>query len=191
MSLSGTTNHPIPDQILVDIAEYVVDTAITSEEAFTNARHCLLDALGCGILALRYPECCKLLGPLVPGIIVPHGARVPGTTFELDPVQAAFNISCMIRWLDYNDTWLAAEWGHPSDNIGAILAVADFLSRQKLQASITMQTVLTAIIKAYEIQGCLALTNSFNKVGLDHVLLVKLASTAVVSSLLGANKAQV
>src|SRR6266487_5708340 len=157
MSLSGTTNHPIPDQILVDIAEYVVDTAITSEEAFTNARHCLLDALGCGILALRYPECCKLLGPLVPGIIVPHGARVPGTTFELDPVQAAFNISCMIRWLDYNDTWLAAEWGHPSDNIGAILACAEYVSRSSHERQFVVRDVLTAMIKAHEIQGIIAL----------------------------------
>ncbi len=194
MSLSGTTNHPIPDQILVDIAEYVVDTAITSEEAFTNARHCLLDALGCGILALRYPECCKLLGPLVPGIIVPHGARVPGTTFELDPVQAAFNISCMIRWLDFNDTWLAAEWGHPSDNIGSILAVADYLSRVRIaegKAALSMRDVLLAIIKAYEIQGVLALENSLNRIGLDHVLFVKAASTAVVMHLLGGGKEEI
>ncbi len=194
MSLPDATSHPVPDQVLVDIAEYVVNAAITSEETFTNAHFCLMDALGCGILALRYPECYKLLGPLVPGIIVPYGARVPGTTFELDPAQAAFNMSCMIRWLDFNDTWLAAEWGHPSDNIGSILAVADYLSRVRVaegKAALSMRDVLLAIIKAYEIQGVLALENSLNRVGLDHVLFVKVASTAVVTHLLGGGREEI
>lgn len=194
MSLSGATSHPVPDRVLVDIADYVVDAVISSEEAYTNAHYCLLDALGCAILALRYPECSKLLGPLVPGIIVPYGARVPGTTFELDPVQAAFNISCMIRWLDFNDTWLAAEWGHPSDNIGGILAIADYLSRVRVaegKAGLSMREVLLASIKAYEIQGVLALENSLNRVGLDHVLFVKVASTAVVTNLLGGGKEEI
>jgi 2-methylcitrate dehydratase len=194
VSLSGASSHPVPDQVLVDIADYVVDAVITSEEAYVNAHYCLLDALGCAILALRYPECYKLLGPLVPGVIVPYGARVPGTTFELDPVQAAFNISCMIRWLDFNDTWLAAEWGHPSDNIGGILAVADYLSRARVaegKAVLSMRDVLLASIKAYEIQGVLALENSLNRVGLDHVLFVKVASTAVVTHLLGGGKEEI
>jgi 2-methylcitrate dehydratase len=191
MSLHRTTIRPAPDQVLVDIVEYVTNTVITREEAYTAAHYCLLDALGCGILALRYPECYKLLGPLVPGIIFPNGARVPGTTFELDPVQAAFTLSCMIRWLDFNDTWLAAEWGHPSDNIGSILATADYLSRVRRaegDAPLFMRDVLTAIIKAYEIQGLLALENSLNRVGLDHVLFVKVASTAVVTHLLGGSR---
>ena len=176
------------DKVIVDIVDYVSGYEITSELAYTTARHCLIDTLGCGLEALEYPACTKLLGPIVPGTVVPHGAKVPGTQFQLDPVQAAFNIGAMIRWLDFNDTWLAAEWGHPSDNLGGILAVADWLSRNAVaagKAPLTMRAVLTAMIKAHEIQGCIALENSFNKVGLDHVLLVKVASTAVVSELLG------
>lgn len=181
------------DKELVAIADYVLNTSIKSQEAYDTARHCLMDTLGCGLLALRYPECTKLLGPIVKGTVVPQGARVPGTQFELDPVQAAFNIGAIIRWLDFNDTWLAAEWGHPSDNLGGILAVADYLSRAAIAAGkkpLTMLDVLTAMIKAHEIQGVLALENSFNRVGLDHVVLVKVASTAVVAALLGANKDQ-
>src|ERR1700735_4990662 len=186
MSVYATGGERPPyDQVLVDIADYVCGYTIESELEYTTARNCFLDTLGCGLEALTYPACIKLLGPIVPGTIVPNGARVPGTAFQLDPVQAAFNIGAMIRWLDFNDTWLAAEWGHPSDNLGGILAVADWLSRSKSQAPITMRQVLTAMIKAHEIQGCLALENSFNKVGLDHVVLVKVASTAVVSQLLG------
>jgi 2-methylcitrate dehydratase len=186
--------RPPPDQVLVDIARYVCQYEIDSEEAYDTARHCLIDTLGCGILALRFPECTKLLGPLVPGTTVRHGARVPGTSHELDPVKAAWDIGAMIRWLDYNDTWLAAEWGHPSDNLGGILAVADYLSRRRLaagQAPLTMREVLTAMIKAHEIQGVLALENSFNRVGLDHVILVKVASTAVVTHMLGGTEEQV
>ena len=176
------------DKVLVDIVDYVRTFEIDSELAYRTARHCLIDTLGCGLEALEYPACTKLLGPIVQGTVVPNGAKVPGTQFELDPVQAAFNIGTMIRWLDFNDTWLAAEWGHPSDNLGGILAVADWLSRKAIaagKAPVTMRQVLTAMIKAHEIQGCIALENSFNKVGLDHVLLVKVASTAVVSELLG------
>jgi 2-methylcitrate dehydratase len=182
------TARPAWDKVLVDIADYVFHYKIESELAYATARLCLIDSLGCGFEALDYPACTKLLGPLVPGLELESGARVPGTSFRLDPVQAAFNIGTMIRWLDYNDTWLAAEWGHPSDNLGGILAVADWMSRsgQADQAnSPTMRDVLTAMIKAHEIQGCLALENSFNVVGLDHVVLVKVASTAVVSWLLG------
>ncbi|RMH47217.1 MAG: bifunctional 2-methylcitrate dehydratase/aconitate hydratase [Gammaproteobacteria bacterium] len=183
--------RPDPDPELVKIAEYVADYVIESEEAYETARYCLMDTLGCGFLALRYPECTKLLGPVVPGTIVPNGAKVPGTQFQLDPVQAAFNIGTMIRWLDFNDTWLAAEWGHPSDNLGAILAVADYVSRVRLADGyepLTMYDVLTAMIKAHEIQGVLALENSFNRVGLDHVVLVKVASAAVVTELLGGDR---
>ncbi len=180
-----------PDQVLVDIAEYVADYMVASDEAMETARFCLMDTLGCGFLALRYPECTKHLGPIVPGTLVPFGARVPGTQFELDPIKAAFDIGCMVRWLDFNDTWLAAEWGHPSDNLGAILAVADFLSRQAIAegySPLTMKEVLEAMVKAHEIQGVLALENSFNRVGLDHVILVKIASTAVVAHMLGGEK---
>ena len=176
------------DKVIVDIVDYVRTFDIASELAYTTARHCLIDTLGCGLEALEYPACTKLLGPIVQGTVVPNGAKVPGTQFQLDPVQAAFNLGAMIRWLDFNDTWLAAEWGHPSDNLGGILAVADWLSRNAIaagKAPLTMRQVLTAMIKAHEIQGCIALENSFNKVGLDHVLLVKVASTAVVSELLG------
>jgi len=188
VSLAANTVRPAPDQVLVDIADYVVSCEIKSELAYQTAQHCLLDTLGCGLEALSYPACTKLLGPVVPGTVVPNGAKVPGTAFQLDPIQAAFNIGTMIRWLDFNDTWLAAEWGHPSDNLGGILAVADWLSRQAVAAGrepLLMRDVLTAMIKAHEIQGVLALENSFNRVGLDHVVLVKVASTAVVGQLLG------
>ena len=191
MSLHAVGERPPYDQVLVDIADYVCGYTIESELAYTTARNCLIDTLGCGLEALEYPACTKLLGPIVPGTIVPNGARVPGTAFQLDPVQAAFNIGAMIRWLDFNDTWLAAEWGHPSDNLGGILAVADWLSRSVPQAPIIMRQVLTAMIKAHEIQGCLALENSFNKVGLDHVVLVKVASTAVVAQMLGLSRDQI
>ena len=180
-----------PDAVLTDIVDYVLDYKITSKLAFETARNCLIDTLGCGLEALEYPACTKLLGPIVPGTVVPHGAKVPGTQFQLDPIQAAFNIGAMIRWLDFNDTWLAAEWGHPSDNLGGILAVADWLSRSALaaqRAPLVMKDVLTAMIKAHEIQGCLALENSFNKVGLDHVVLVKVASCAVVGQMLGLDR---
>jgi len=182
---------PEYDSVMTDIAEFVLDKTINSVLAYETARLCLMDTLGCGLLALNFNECVKLLGPVVPGAILSGGARVPGTSFELDPVQAAFNIGTMIRWLDFNDTWLAAEWGHPSDNLGAILAVADYVSRRNQQegkAGLLMQDVLTAMIKAHEIQGCLALENSFNRVGLDHVFLVKVASAAVIVPWLGGDK---
>lgn len=188
MSAPISNVRPDPDQVLVDIVDYVLDYQIDSALALETARHCLIDTLGCGLEALTYPACTKLMGPIVPGTIVPNGAKVPGTSFQLDPVQAAFNIGAMIRWLDFNDTWLAAEWGHPSDNLGGILATADWLSRTAIAAGKTplaMKDVLIGMIKAHEIQGCIALENSFNKVGLDHVLLVKLASTAVVGQLIG------
>jgi 2-methylcitrate dehydratase len=183
-----------PDQVLVDIADYVISYKIDSALAYETARNCLIDTLGCGLEALGYPACTKLLGPIVPGTIAPNGAKVPGTQFRLDPVQAAFNIGTMIRWLDFNDTWLAAEWGHPSDNLGGILATADWLSRNAIAANRkppVMRDVLTAMIKAHEIQGCIALENSFNKVGLDHVLLVKVASTAVVAQMLGLSRDEI
>ena len=186
--------RPDPDQVLVDIADFVLNVRIESSAAFNTARYCLIDALGCGLEALGYPACAKLLGPLVAGTVVPDGARVPGTAFQLDPVLAAFNIGAMIRWLDFNDTWLAAEWGHPSDNLGGILATADWLSRTRVasgQAPLPMRLVLEAMIKAYEIQGVLALENSFNRVGLDHVLLVKLASAAVCTWLMGGGRQQI
>ena len=186
-----SAKRPGWDRVLVDIVEYVRDYRVTSRLAYTTARHCLIDTLGCGLEALEYPACTKLLGPVVPGTIVPNGAKVPGTQFQLDPVQAAFNIGAMIRWLDFNDTWLAAEWGHPSDNLGGILAVADHLSRVNLangRKPLPMREVLTGMIKAHEIQGCIALENAFNKVGLDHVVLVKVASTAVVAGLLGLSR---
>ncbi|MFM0551423.1 bifunctional 2-methylcitrate dehydratase/aconitate hydratase [Paraburkholderia sediminicola] len=188
MSAPISNVRPDPDPVLADIVDYVLDYQIDSTLALETARHCLIDTLGCGLEALTYPACTKLMGPIVPGTIVPNGAKVPGTSFQLDPVQAAFNIGAMIRWLDFNDTWLAAEWGHPSDNLGGILATADWLSRSAIAAAkapLAMKDVLIAMIKAHEIQGCIALENSFNKVGLDHVLLVKLASTAVVGQLIG------
>lgn len=183
--------RPQPDKELAAIAEYIADYVVDNDEAIETARYCLMDTLGCGFLALRYPECTKHLGPIVPGTVVPNGARVPGTQYEMDPVKSAFDIGCMIRWLDYNDTWLAAEWGHPSDNLGGILAIADFLSRQALAEGyepLNMGHVLEAMVKGHEIQGVLALENSFNRVGLDHVVLVKVASTAVVTNLLGGSK---
>jgi 2-methylcitrate dehydratase len=193
MSSPIRNDRPAPDQVLVDIAEYALNYRIESDLAYSTARACLIDTLGCGLEALDYPACTKLLGPIVPGTVVPSGARVPGTSYQLDPVQAAFNIGAMIRWLDFNDTWLAAEWGHPSDNLGGILAVADWLSRTAIAERgrpLRMHDVLTAMIKAHEIQGCLALENSFNKVGLDHVVLVKAATTAVVCWLLDLTRAQ-
>jgi len=191
MSAPISNVRPKPDKVLVDIADYVAGYKINSREAFETARHCLIDTLGCGLEALSYPACTKLLGPIVPGTVVPNGARVPGTQFQLDPVQAAFNIGAMIRWLDFNDTWLAAEWGHPSDNLGGILATADWLSRNAVAAGrrpLVMKDVLNAMIKAHEIQGVIALQNSFNRVGLDHVVLVKVASTAVVAQMLGLSR---
>src|SRR5207344_2268038 len=188
MSAPISNIRPDPDKVLVDIADYVLNYEIASHEALNTARLCLMDTLGCGLEALSYPACTKLLGPIVQGTVVPNGAKVPGTQFQLDPVQAAFNIGTMIRWLDFNDTWLAAEWGHPSDNLGGILATADWLSRNAVAAGkppLTMKDVLTAMIKAHEIQGVIALENSFNRVGLDHVVLVKVASTAVVANMLG------
>ena len=194
MSAAISNVRPKPDKILVDIADYVLKTRINRPLAYDTARNCLIDTLGCGFEALGYPACTKLLGPIVPGTIVPHGAKVPGTPFQLDPVQAAFNIGAMIRWLDFNDTWLAAEWGHPSDNLGGILATADWLSRCAVaqgRKPLLMKDVLTAMIKAHEIQGVFALENSFNRVGLDHVILVKLASTAVVAQMLGLNRDEI
>lgn len=189
-----SAQRPDPDQVLLDIANYVCDFEIDSEEAYQTARYCLLDSLGCCMLALRFPECAKLLGPVVDGADMRGGVRVPGTSYELDPVQGAFNIGAMIRWLDFNDTWLAAEWGHPSDNLGSILAVADYLSRKAVteaKPGLSMREVLTAMIKAHEIQGILALENSYNRVGLDHVLLVRVASTAVVTRMLGGSREDV
>ncbi len=206
MSSPISNVRPAPDALLTDLADYALSAKITSAEALDTARWCLADTLACGILALAYPACTKLLGPVVPGTTIQHGARVPGTAYELDPVQAAFNIGTIVRWLDFNDTWLAAEWGHPSDNLGAILATADWLSRQQeagvtpaafhskieiRNSKITVHDVLVAMVKAHEIQGVLALENSFNRVGLDHVLLVRVASTAVTTALLGGTREQV
>ena len=188
MSAHISNVRPDFDKVIVDIVDYAHKHKVTSREAYETARYCLMDTLGCGFEALEFPACTKLLGPIVPGTIVPNGAKVPGTSFQLDPVQAAFNLGAMIRWLDFNDTWLAAEWGHPSDNLGGILMAADWISRGALAAGkppLAMREVLTGMIKAHEIQGCIALENSFNRVGLDHVLLVKVASTAVVGTLLG------
>lgn len=182
------------DSLLVEIADYVVDGKIESAEAMETAKNVLIDTLGCGLLALRYPDCTKHLGPIVPGTHVPNGSRVPGTQIELDPVQAAFNIGTIIRWLDFNDTWLAKEWGHPSDNLGGILAVADYISRKNVSEGkepLTMEDVLIAMVKAHEIQGVLALENSLNRVGLDHVLFVKVATTAIVTGMLGGTKQEV
>ena len=194
MSAHISNVRPKPDAVLTDIADYVASYKITSPEAYATAHYCLLDTLGCGFEALSYPACTKLLGPIVPGTVVPNGAKVPGTPHQLDPVQAAFNLGAMIRWLDFNDTWLAAEWGHPSDNLGGILATADWLSRNAVATGkkpLTMQDVMTAMIKAHEIQGVIALENSFNRVGLDHVVLVKVASTAVVAHLLGLSRDEI
>ncbi len=189
----STANRPPFDPLLRQISDYVCDFNSPSEEALNTARYCLLDTLGCGLLALKYPACTKLLGSVVPGTIVPNGARVPGTNYVLDPVTAAFNIGTLVRWLDFNDTWLAAEWGHPSDNLGAILAVTDYSTRnaERGMRSFTVRDILLAMIKAHEIQGILALENSFNRVGLDHVLLVRIASTAVATHLLGGTREQI
>src|SRR5438128_8198993 len=184
MSAPISNVRPAPDKVLTDIADYVTKFHVSRSEAYDTARYCLMDTLGCGFEALEYPACTKLLGPIVPGTVVPNGAKVPGTNFQLDPVQAAFNLGAMIRWLDFNDTWLAAEWGHPSDNLGGILMAADWLSRSRKQP-LLMRDVLTAMVKAHEIQGVLALENSFNRVGLDHVVLVKVASTAIVAHMIG------
>jgi len=187
-------NRPEYDQVIQDIADYVLEFKIDSNEALDTARNCLMDTLGCGLLALRFPECTKHLGPIVPGTQVPNGARVPGTQLCLDPVKAAWDIGCIIRWLDFNDTWLAAEWGHPSDNLGGILAVADYQSQVRLsngQSPLTMGEVLEAMIMAHEIQGVLALENSFNRVGLCHVLLVRVATTAVVTKMMGGSREQI
>jgi 2-methylcitrate dehydratase len=191
---SKSAKRPDPDQVLVDIADYAISYEIQSDAAYETAYYCLMDTLACGFQALKYPACTKLMGPVVPGATMPGGARVPGTSYELDPVQAAFNIGTMIRWLDFNDTWLAAEWGHPSDNLGAILAVADYLSRKNAalgKKPLLVRDVLTSMIKAHEIQGVTALENSFNRVGLDHVLLVRIASTAVATVMLGGTREQV
>lgn len=179
--------RPPPDAITVQIADYAANYVPTRDEAYDTARYCLMDTIGCGLLALRFPECTQHLGPLVPGATLHDGARVPGTNWQLDPVHAAFNIGTMIRWLDFNDTWLAAEWGHPSDNLGGILAVADYLNRTG-QRSLTIRDLLIAMIKAHEIQGILALENSYNRVGLDHVLLVRVATASVATVMLGGGK---
>ena len=189
-----SAERPAPDPVLTDIADYALSYRIDSKAAYETAYYCLMDTLACGFQGLQYPACTKLMGPVVPGAVLPGGARVPGTSYELDPVQAAFNIGAMIRWLDFNDTWLAAEWGHPSDNLGAILAVADYLSRRSAaqgKKGLVVRDVLTAMIKAHEIQGVTAIENSFNRVGLDHVLLVRIASTAVATAMLGGTRDQV
>jgi 2-methylcitrate dehydratase len=189
-----SAERPPADAALTAIADYARNFTLKSELAYDTARYCLMDTLACGFQALKYPACRKLLGPVVPGAVMPGGARVPGTSYELDPVQAAFNIGAMVRWLDFNDTWLAAEWGHPSDNLGAILALADYLARNAVMSGktpLTVRELLGAMVKAHEIQGVLALENSFNRVGLDHVLLVRVASTAVATSLLGGTLEQV
>jgi len=186
--------RPKPDKVLTDIADYVVGYRISSQDAYNTARLCLMDTLGCGLEALEYPACTKLLGPIVPGGLLPNGAKVPGTPYQLDPVTAAFNIGVMNRWLDYNDTWLAAEWGHPSDNLAGILATADWLSRTRVaqgRKPLVMRDVLTGMIKAHEIQGVIALENSFNRVGLDHVVLVKAATTAVVTRMMGGTRDEI
>src|SRR5262245_22930628 len=190
MSSHISNVRPKPDKVLTLIADYATKYQVKSAEAYDTARYCLMDTLGCGLEALEYPACTKLLGPIDPGTVTPKGAKVPGTPYQLDPVQAAWNIGAMIRWLDFNDTWLAAEWGHPSDNLGGILATADWLSRNQ-DKPLVIRDVLTAMVKAHEIQGVLALENSFNRVGLDHVVLVKVASTAVVAQMLGCTYDQV
>src|SRR6476619_2727842 len=189
MSAPISNVRPKPDKVLTLIADYATRYEIASDEAYETARYCLMDTLGFGFEALEYPACTKLLGPIDPETVVPRGARVPGTKLQLDPVQAAWSLGAMIRWLDFNDTWLAAEWGHPSDNLGGILATADWLSRS--QSPLRMKDVLTAMIKAHEIQGVIALENSFNRVGLDHVVLVKVASTAVVAQMLGLTREEI
>lgn len=189
MSHAVNSNQAVTDPLFSQIIDYVYDHSIRSELAWDTARWCLMDSLGCAMMALQFPACTKLLGPVVPGATLPHGARVPGTSHRLEPIAAAFNIGAMVRWLDYNDTWLAAEWGHPSDNLGAILACADYMASTS-QADLSVADILEAMIKAHEIQGILAIDNGFNRVGLDHVLLVRVASTAVAAKLLGASKVQ-
>ena len=182
------------DQVLQDIADYVIDYKVVSDEALNTARNCLMDTIGCGLLALKYPNCTRHLGPIVPGTTVENGARVFGRSFELDPVKAAWDIGTIVRWLDFNDTWLAEEWGHPSDNLGAIMALSDYISRVNIanhKSPLSIKDVLEYMVKAHEIQGILALENSFNKVGLDHVLLVRVASTAVATHMLGGNRDQI
>ena len=194
MSEAISNIRPQPDRILVELAEYALQHEVTSKLAYDTARYCLMDTLGCGLEALSYPDCTKLIGPVIPGTAVPNGAKVPGTNFQLDQMRAAFSLGCMVRWLDYNDAWLAAEACHPSDNLAGILAIADYLSRTRVsrgEAPLRMRNVLTAMIKAYEIQGVLSLENSFNAVGLDHVILVKVASTAVVTALLGGSRDEI
>ncbi|MGZ5083646.1 MAG: bifunctional 2-methylcitrate dehydratase/aconitate hydratase [Usitatibacter sp.] len=194
MSAHISNVRPDPDKVITDIVDYVTKYKVSSKDAYETARYCLIDTLGCGFEALSFPACTKLLGPIVPGTVVPNGAKVPGTSFQLDPVKAAFDLGTIIRWLDFNDTWLAAEWGHPSDNLGGILMTADWISRNNVAARkdpLTMRDVLTAMIKAHEIQGVIALENSFNKVGLDHVVLVKVASTAVVAQMLGLTRDEI
>src|SRR6186713_3012776 len=189
-----SAQRPQPDELLVAIADYTKNHQVDSRQAYETAKYCLMDTLACGFQALKYPACTRLLGPVVPGATMPGGSRVPGTSYELDPVMGAFSIGAMVRWLDFNDTWLAAEWGHPSDNLGAILAVSDYLSRRAIllgEKPLTVGDVLTAMIKAHEIQGVLALENSFNRVGLDHVLLVRVASTAVATAMLGGSLEQI
>jgi 2-methylcitrate dehydratase len=189
-----SAQRPNPDELLVTLADYAKNYKVDSAQAYETARYCLMDTLACGFQALKYPACARLLGPVVPGATMPGGSRVPGTSYELDPVMGAFSIGAMVRWLDFNDTWLAAEWGHPSDNLGAILAVSDYLSRRAIllgEKPLTVRDVLTAMIKAHEIQGVLALENSFNRVGLDHVLLVRVASTAVATEMLGGSLEQI
>src|SRR6266496_2684934 len=188
MDAIKSAQRPDPDPLLTEIADYVLSHGITSSESYDTARLCLLDSVGCMMLALNFPACTKLLGPVVAGAEMKNGCRVPGTNFALDPVQAAFNIGALVRWLDYNDTWLAAEWGHPSDNIGAILACAEYVSRSSHERQFVVRDLLTAMIKAHEIQGVIALENAFNRVGLDHVVLVKVASTAVVAQMLGLSR---
>lgn len=194
LHLVDENTRPAPDKELTLMADYAASNPTFSDLAYTTARYCLMDTIGCGILALQYPACTKLLGPIVPGTTVPVGARVPGTNYMLDPILAAFNIGTIVRWLDFNDTWLAAEWGHPSDNLGAILAVTDYISRKNIQEGkkpYRVKDVFNAMIKAHEIQGVLALENGFNRLGYDHVLLVKIASTAVATALLGGNRDQI
>ena len=184
----------IADQVLQDIADYVIDYKVESEEALNTARNCLIDTIGCGLMALKFPSCTRHLGPIVPGTTVENGARVFGRSYELDPVKAAWDIGAIVRWLDFNDTWLAEEWGHPSDNLGAIMALSDYISRVNIanhKSPLNIQDVLEYMVKAHEIQGILALENSFNKVGLDHVLLVRVASTAVATHMLGGNRDQI
>ena len=192
MSGNVETNvRPDPDEVLVKITDYVLNKEINSSEAISTARYCLMDTLGCGLLALTFSDCKDLLGPYVENTSVPNGVRVPGTKYVLDPVKGAWDIGAIIRWLDFNDTWLAAEWGHPSDNLGGILSAADFISQKNIEEGkdpLTIDDVLKAMVKAHEIQGILALENSFNRVGLDHVVLVKIASTAVISSLFGLSR---